>query len=256
MDEPLKNDAPVRRDPESGGSVELLPPEGEPLISSSGADSLDSDDLGFGQADPTDGRRRWEWRSKYPPAARKGIKQEAWYLATLLLILPIVMGGFWLEFPRAILAVPEAKYRTLLRFGFAWAAGTLGGVLFDLKWLYHSVARGLWHLDRRLWRIFTPHISGGLSFCMLALVSSGALRIFDRDATHSLSLVLGFGFLVGYFSDSAIAKLNDVADTLFGTVQSKGKSDGTDDDPQAGDHAGLEASSKSLPKQSGRSAHE
>jgi hypothetical protein len=86
-----------------------------------------------------------------------------------------------------------------------------------------TVARGLWHLDRRLWRIFTPHISGGLSFFVLTLISSGALRIFDSKATNSPALVVGLGFLVGYFSDSAIAKLTEVAETLFGTTRSKEK---------------------------------
>jgi hypothetical protein len=97
----------------------------------------------------------------------------------------------------------------------------MGGVLFDLKWLYHTVARGLWNQDRRLWRVFTPHISGGLSCFFLALVASGVLRIFDTKATDALSLVIGLGFLVGYFSDSAIAKLTEVAETLFGTTRAK-----------------------------------
>jgi hypothetical protein len=129
----------------------------------------------------------------------------------------------WLEFPKYWFHLSDEKYIPLLKYGFAWAAGTLGGVLFDLKRLYHTVARGLWHLDRRLWRIFTPHISGGLSFFVLALISSGALRIFDSKATNSPALVIGLGFLVGYFSDSAIAKLTEVAETLFGTTRSKEK---------------------------------
>jgi hypothetical protein len=31
------------------------------------------------------------------------------------------------------------------------------------------------------------------------------------------------GFLVGYFSDSAIAKLTEIAETLFGTIRAKEK---------------------------------
>jgi hypothetical protein len=120
-----------------------------------------------------------------------------------------------------------------VKYGFAWTGGSLGGVLFDLKWLYHTVARGSWHLDRRLWRIFTPHISGGLSFFVLALVASGGLRIFDSKATDSLSLVLGLAFLVGYFSDSAIAKLTEVAETLFGTIRAKEKHYQSDANPKS-----------------------
>jgi hypothetical protein len=110
-----------------------------------------------------------------------------------------------------------------LKYALSWGAGTLGGTLFAIKWLYHTVARQLWHMDRRLWRLFTPHISGGLAFGVTALIASGVIRIFDKNATNSYALLVGFGFLVGYFSDSAIAKLSEVADTLFGTSRSKEK---------------------------------
>ena len=149
--------------------------------------------------------------------------------------MPAIMVALWLEYPKHILHLSDDKYRPLLKYGFAWTAGTLGGVLFDLKWLYHTVARGLWHLDRRLWRIFTPHISGGLSFFILALVASGGLRIFDSKATDSLALVVGLGFLVGYFSDSAIAKLTEVAETLFGTIRAKEKHKEADVSTQEGE---------------------
>jgi hypothetical protein len=178
----------------------------------------------FGQADPTDNRERYDWKSKYDdPSAKKEIWREAVYLGVLLFGLPVVMTVFWLGYPKHLFAVSDEQYRPLLKYVFAWTSGSLGGVLFDAKWLYHVVARGLWHQDRRLWRIFTPHISGGLSFFFLALVASGALRIFDGKATDSLSLVMGLGFLVGYFSDSAIAKLTEVAETLFGTIRAKEK---------------------------------
>jgi hypothetical protein len=178
----------------------------------------------FGQAEPTDNRDPYDWKSKYDdPAARKGMAFEAIYLGCLLFGMPLIMLACWLEYPKNLLHLSDQKYRPLLKYAFAWSSGTLGGVLFDIKWLYHSVARGSWHLDRRLWRIFTPHISGGLSFFVLALISSGALRIFDRKATESFALVVGLGFLVGYFSDSAIAKLTELAETLFGTIRAKEK---------------------------------
>jgi hypothetical protein len=182
----------------------------------------------FGQADPTDGGRKpFEWKSKYTdPIAIKKQRSEAIYLGTLLFLMPLLMVLLWLEFPKYWFHLSDKRYAPLLKYGFAWAAGTLGGVLFDLKWLYHTVARGLWHLDRRLWRVLTPHISGGLSFFVLALVASGTLRIFDSKATDSLASIVGLGFLVGYFSDSAIAKLTEVAETLFGTTRSKEKHKG------------------------------
>jgi hypothetical protein len=144
-------------------------------------------------------------------------------LGFFLLAAPLAMLILWLEYPKHWLRLSDQSYRHLLHFGMAWLGGTLGGTLFDVKWLYHSVARQLWHLDRRLWRLFTPHISGGLAFAMVALIGSGLVRIFDSRAVNSLSSVVGISFLVGYFSDSAIAKLTEVAETLFGTSRGKEK---------------------------------
>lgn len=178
----------------------------------------------FGQADPTDGRDRYDWKSKYSdPVPKREIFREAFYLGALLFGFPAVMVYFWLGYPNHKLQLTDQRYTTLVKYVLAWSSGSLGGVLFSLKWLYHSVARGRWHLDRRLWRIFTPHISGALASITLALVTSGWLRIFDREAANPPAAVVGLGFLVGYFSDSAIAKLAEIAENLFGTSRPKEK---------------------------------
>lgn len=179
---------------------------------------------GFAPSDPTDGRELLDWKSRYlEPEARKGIRWEAIYLGTLLFSLPFALLLLWLELPREWFGIPESKYQVIVRYGMAWLGGTLGGTLFDVKWLYHSVAHRLWHLDRRLWRVFTPHISGGLAFAVIALISSDLMRIFDSDAVQSHALIVGVSFLVGYFSDSAIAKLSEIAETLFGPSRAKAK---------------------------------
>ncbi len=178
---------------------------------------------GFAPDDPSDGGRKpGEWRSKYrEPDAQRGIRFEAGYLAVLLLGVPMAIAILWLDYPKHWLGVSDHKYKGILRYGTAWLSGSLGGTLFDVKWLYHSVARQIWHEDRRLWRLFTPHISGGLAFAFIALISSGMLRIFDRQAVESLSLVVGVAFLVGYCSDSAVGKLIEIAETLFGASRGK-----------------------------------
>lgn len=109
--------------------------------------------------------------------------------------------------------------QVLVKYSFSWLGGTLGGTLFAIKWLYHSVAKWKWNEDRKLWRYFTPPISGALAFIVVLLISSGVLKIFDQNAMRSPSLSLAIGFMVGYFSDSAIAKLSEVAQTLFGTLK-------------------------------------
>ena len=177
----------------------------------------------FAPDDPTDGREFLEWSSKYPDDAKRGIRIEAIYLGALLLFVPIAITVLWLEYPQYWLGLSDYKYKNILRYGFAWLSGMLGGTIFALKWLYHTVARQSWHLDRRLWRIFTPHISGGLAFAFVALIASGMFRIFDRKSVESLSLVIGVSFVVGYFSDMAVAKLSEIAGTLFGTGLAKEK---------------------------------
>jgi len=65
--------------------------------------------------------------------------------------------------------------------------------------------------------MLTPHISGGHAFAMVVVMSSGLLRIFDAQELARPPVVVAVGFLVGYFSDSAIGKLTEIAQTLFGT---------------------------------------
>jgi hypothetical protein len=180
----------------------------------------------FAPVDPTDGRKLGDWPSKYPPAARRAIRFDACYLAVLLFSAPITMMILWLEYPKDWLALSDGKFKPILKYGFAWLSGGLGGTVFGVKWLYHSVARQIWHLDRRLWRIFTPHISAVLGSIFVVVISSGMLRIFDSQAIESLSLVISVAFLVGLFSDSAVAKLSEVAEILFGVSRAKEKHKG------------------------------
>jgi hypothetical protein len=139
------------------------------------------------------------------------------------------------ELAQPLLNLSDKRYATFALYCYAWLGGSLGGTLFDLKWLYHSVGKGLWHVERRLWRILIPHISGGHAFAVIVLISSGIFRIFDATTLSRAPVVVGIGFLVGYFSDSAIGKLNEIANTLFG---SSGKrypdEDSTRNEPRAG----------------------
>jgi len=173
------------------------------------------------------------------PEAKSAIRIEAGYLAALLLAAPAAILTLWLDYPKSWFSISGEKYPAIVKYGLAWLSGTLGGTLFDVKWLYHSVARRVWHLDRRLWRVFTPHISGGLAFAVLALVSSGLVRIFDSKAVDSLPVVVGLAFLVGYFSDGAIAKLSELARTIFGASRARPDDDSHcegDDPPTVNQH--------------------
>jgi hypothetical protein len=177
--------------------------------------------LGFGASDRTDNRKLLEWRSRYPAEASKEINFEAIYLGSLLLLTPWLLLAFLCHAPELFWKNLDPRHQEAVStYGMAWTGGMLGGTLFAITWLYHVVAKELWNLDRRLWRLFTPHISGGLAFAVTALISSGVMKIFDARAANSHSVVVGLAFLVGYFSDNAVAKLTEIANTLFGTSPS------------------------------------
>jgi hypothetical protein len=171
--------------------------------------------------DLTDGRPKGNWKSRFEIDALKHIRWEQKYLLILLLIcllLPLIIGILSNEY----LANAPTKYQNLKKYLFALFGGTLGGTLFAMKWLVHSVAKDTWNYDRQLWRVFTPLLSGGLAFVIIILVNC---QMFDVTKPENLSIhkCYGIGFLVGYFSDNAIGKLTEIAQVLFGSSLSKGK---------------------------------
>jgi hypothetical protein len=109
------------------------------------------------------------------------------------------------------------QYAVVSHYAYAWLGGTLGGAVFSIKWLYHTVAKGTWNEDRRLWRIFAPHLSAGLAFAVALLIEGHAITILDRAVVSESRTVVGLSFLVGYFSDPVLGRLADVAKSLFGS---------------------------------------
>jgi hypothetical protein len=174
-------------------------------------------EAGFAPKDLTDGKGAGEWDSRYGAAPWRAIIIEGAYLSLLLLVVVAGMVVVWLRQPGAWWHLSPMQSATFTRYAYAWLAGTLGGVLFAMKWLYHSVAKGTWHIDRAPWRYLTPHISGGLAFSTVAILNS--LLATDAGAAMSGTKVVAIGFLVGFFSDNALAKLAEVAETLLGPTR-------------------------------------
>lgn len=178
-----------------------------------------SDEPGFAPADLTDGRPPFEWESRWPPEAQRGMRVEAAYIALVFVFGFTITYAVWSR--RWDFGLPSDEYRTLAQYSYAFLGGLLGGTLFDLKWLYHSVAKGKWHQDRRYWRLFTPFISAGLAFGIFLLASSGLIPLVDDDELRqSAAMVMGLSFLVGYFSDNATAAMARLAERLFGAKDS------------------------------------
>lgn len=165
--------------------------------------------------DLTDGRPKGDWKSRYDDECHKHILWEKKYLVVLLfgcLVIPLLIGiaandCFW---------GMTCGFENLKKYCFAFWGGTLGGTLYAVKWLVHSVAKNSWNLDRKLWRIFTPFLSGSLAFIVILLINSSLFKGNDFSSLN-IHKSYGIGFLVGYFSDNAIGKLTEIAQVFFGS---------------------------------------
>lgn len=175
-----------------------------------------------------DERELGEWRSIYPFWAKVGIYGElAFLFAVLALALtaiataglggePSALSDDWYPFGRA----DATQYWTATAGG-----GLAGGTIFALKWLYHSVAKKLWHVDRRVWRITAPLLSGVLALFVVMLVQSGILPVLDPNKISTPLSGASIAFLIGLFSDNILAALQNFAGRTFGTLKDKHQKD-------------------------------
>lgn len=163
-----------------------------------------------------DGRDIGSWKSRWTREAIIQIRIDAIYVGSVLLLVLGALVLTWRGDVYATLAgdclrCNEHKFQLFL---YMFLGGMLGGTLFGLKYLYKVVARGLWNIDRRLWRLFSPFISGALSLTIGALLDSGLLGIAPQS--DSITYYFSVGFITGYFADSATGKMQEIATTIFG----------------------------------------
>jgi len=182
----------------------------------------------------TDDRRPYEWGSKYPDAACRGIAFERKVLLAYLLISLLLAGIFLcLAGQAARIALPwnsivagsdGAAVPLSLMINFHIIAvhwvGCVGGTTFSLKWLVHAVAKGKWHLDRRPWRLIVPLIGGVYACVVLTLLDAGMVG-HSADNARPLAVSAALAFLVGYFSDGVSGLLSNIANAVFGTLEKK-----------------------------------
>lgn len=172
-------------------------------------------------ADLTDGRDKGDWHSRYDEFAQIQIKKERNYL------LVVLLGGFVLTFLLG-LYFDSCLFSSMYCFDnvkyyiFSFFGGTLGGAIFSLKWLVHSVAKNTWNMDRHLWRIMTPILSSAIALLFFVLLNTDIFTI-ETAKCSSIYKAYGIGALVGYFSDNAIGKLTEIAQVLFGSSNAKSK---------------------------------
>lgn len=176
-----------------------------------------------------DGRQAGDWRSRYD--------RRAWIQISIefaLLFFYLLIACYFLVESVTTKSPENTKdglvYSPLLGVYFVeeyfkWvalaAAGFVGGAVFDLKWLYHSVAKGIWNVDRCLWRIIVPFNSSMVSLFTGFLFASGVIPFLRNESFEDYYVFLGFGFVFGYFSDNILAALQNLAKQVFGTLNDR-----------------------------------
>lgn len=162
----------------------------------------------------TDGRKPYDWMSKYPCEARAEMKGEAIYIGCVLAVSLLGMLLNWCGVISCWLGVEESKivsFEGILLYIFS---GLLGGTIFGIKYFYRVVARGYWTQDRKYWRIFSPWISACVALVVGCMVVSGYI---NAAQTPSSATGVCVGFIAGYFADEAVGKMSEVAIALFGS---------------------------------------
>lgn len=174
-------------------------------------------------SDLTDGREKGDWATRYnDEIARKAINWEKKYL--IILFIAVLICSVFLEvfLKECLCFLNVTNESTEFKiYCFAFLGGMLGGIVFSMKWLYHSVAKNTWNIDRRLWRLLTPLLSSVVALIIVMLLNSDILK--SNNSYVSVYKSFAVGFLAGYFSDSAIGKLTEIAQVLFGSSSAKGK---------------------------------
>lgn len=165
----------------------------------------------FAPNTPTDGRPKGDWKSRYQDQdARRAIIVESVFVWSFLLVALTLIVGVALQTQLHYIPLAGQVTNVLAPYFFAFLGGFLGGTLFSMKWLYHTVAKGIWNRDRRLWRIFTPLLSAGAALTIILLCASGILPFFGPDLVRSHAGALGLSIVFGYFSDRAFSALGNV----------------------------------------------
>lgn len=183
----------------------------------------------FAPGEPTDGREVGHWASRYESKEAKGaIRFEATYVFVSLAIYVVLICVVAADSVWSFSGLKKSAEMMLSPFVLAFLGGCLGGTLFAMKWLYHTVARGTWNRDRRLWRLFTPFLSGGAALSVILLCASGVLPIFGPAIVHTNAGALGVAVFLGYFSDRAFSGLERFAEQNLGAAKGRSTSSNAD----------------------------
>lgn len=162
----------------------------------------------------TDGKGKYDWKSKYPDEARREMCLEAVYIGVILVLTLTCLLLHWRGIIENLLRIDTLQRVTFKRMGYYFLSGLLGGTIYGMKYFYRVIARGYWSQDRRYWRIFSPWISASIALIVGCMIVSGLINSAKPPSNYS---VVCFGFFAGHFADDAVSKMSEVAKALFGS---------------------------------------
>lgn len=174
-----------------------------------------------------DGRDAGEWETSYSRGAIIQIYIELFYLLFSL--------GLSIYFLYTLAFTPEQTNTNCancsdLRFEQAYwlsvgLGGFIGGIVFALKWHYHSVAKRIWHQDRLVWRITAPILSSVLATFVMMMIRTDIIPLIGVEKVSSILAATAFSFFLGLFSDNLLASLQNLAAQMFGTLRDRNQTD-------------------------------
>ena len=98
-------------------------------------------------------------------------------------------------------------------------AGAIGACVFSLFAIAHHLgAQKDFDVQWQAWYYLRPFVGAGLAMIFYFLVRGGVLAIGANLQGLNLIVVAGLSALVGMFSEQALHKLQDLADTTFGAA--------------------------------------
>ena len=168
--------------------------------------------------DNTDGRKRYQSKSRYNKYFKREIWCEAIFLFFIMFMSIIVIFLNWKGDLVNWLNLTPEQIPTFKKYIYYSMSGMLGGVTFGTKYFYRVVARGWWHQDRRLWRVTSPLISTIIAFMTGVLIEA---QLINTSVPILTTSIIAIGFLAGYFADEAVGKMYEIANVIFGTNNTK-----------------------------------
>lgn len=164
-------------------------------------------------SDPKDGKKQLDWDYHYPAEARKKIQQEVIYLTILFFVSFLTIFVIWADWFSSLVSFTPTQSIIFKKYSYYSLSGLLGGAIFGIKMLYRYVARGYWHLNRRIWRFMSPLVGMAIAFVIGAMIDASFINF--RETLNGSTIVV-IGFLAGYFADEAVGKMYEVASVIFG----------------------------------------